>query len=323
MRRRDLITLLGGAAAWPLAARAQQSAKLPTIAILGDDAVVWNPWVTAFAGRLRELGWTEGGNVAFEYRWSQGRAEPLAQFAAEFAQQKIDVIVTYGGAALVLKQAMAAIPIILAIAVDPVGLGLVPSLSRPGGNITGLSIQSPDLAGKRLELFREVAPGFHRLAVMFDGGYPAAVLGGKQIEAAGRTFGLDVALHEIRRAEDIAPVFDTLNGRADALYVVENALVSASSAQIAALALRVRLPMMFNIGTVVQDGALLSYGPNFPALFVRAAEFVDKILHGTKPGDLPVEQPTKFDLIINLKTAKALGLTVPDRMLALANEVIE
>jgi putative tryptophan/tyrosine transport system substrate-binding protein len=323
MRRREFISLIGSAAFAPLAARAQQPDKLSTIAVLGDDSSVWNPWIATFVGRLRELGWTEGRNVAFEYRWSQGRTEPLAEFAAEFVQQNVDAIVTYGSAVRTLKQATATIPIVFAIAVDPVGIGLVPNLSHPGGNVTGLSIQSTDLAGKRLELFREVAPGFRRLAVMFDAGYPAAVLGSQQVEAAGRTFGLDVTLHAIRRADDIAPVFDAIKGRTDALYVVENALVSASSVQIAALALGAHLPTMFNIGTVVQLGALLSYGPNFPALFVRTAELVDKILRGSKPGDLPVEQPTKFDLVINLKTAKALGLTVPDRMLALADEVIE
>jgi putative tryptophan/tyrosine transport system substrate-binding protein len=324
MRRRDFIRILGSAAAaWPLVARAQQTSKLPLIAILGDDATVWKPWTEAFADRLRELGWIEGRSVGIEYRWSEGRAEPLAAIAAEFVQQKVDVIVTYGGAVTTLKQAAPSIPIVFAIAVDPVGIGLVPNLSHPGGNVTGMSIQSTDLAGKRLELFREVVPTMHRLAIMFDAGYPAAVLGNRAVQDAAHTLGLEPVSHEIWRAEDIPPVFAAVKAQADALYVVENALVSSASAQITALALDTRLPTMFNIGTAVQLGALLAYGPNFPAMFRRAANDVDKILHGTKAGNIPVEQPIKFDLTINLKTATALGLTVPDKMLALADEVIE
>jgi putative ABC transport system substrate-binding protein len=324
MRRREVIALLGSAAAiWPVAAGAQQGNKLPTVAVLGDLASVWSPWTAAFADRMRELGWIEGRNIAIEYRWSEGRLEPVAEIAAEFVRQKVDVIVTYGGAVTILKRATASIPIVFAIAVDPVGIGLVANFSHPGANVAGLSIQSTDLAGKRLELLREIVPNLRQLAIMFDAGYPAAVLGNNEVQAAARTFGLEIATHEIRRAEDIAPVFDVLKGKADALYVVENALTSANSAQITTLALTARLPMMFNIGNTVQVGALISYGPNFPALFRRAADFVDKILRGAKPGELPVEQPTKFDLVINIKTARALGLTIPDKMLALADEVIE
>jgi putative tryptophan/tyrosine transport system substrate-binding protein len=324
MRRREFIALLGGATAvWPLAVRAQQSDQLRHIAVLGDNHSVWGPWIAAFVERLRQLGWIEDRTVAIEYRWSEARPERVTEVAAEFVRQKPDVIVTYGGAVTILKRATTSIPIVFAVAVDPVGIGLVDSLSRPGGNVTGLSVQSTDLAGKRLELLREIVPTLRRLAIVFDAGYPAAVLGNQEVQAAAHTFGLEVAPHEIRRAEDIAPVFDVLKGRADALYVVENALTSANSTQITTLALTARLPMMFNIGTTVQVGTLISYGPNFPALFRRAADFADEILRGAKPGDLPVEQPTEFDLIINLKTAKALGLAVPDKLLALANEVVE
>jgi putative tryptophan/tyrosine transport system substrate-binding protein len=323
MKRREFITLLGGSAAWPLAARAQQTGKLPLIGIVGDEATVWKPWTDAFVDRLRELGWIQGRNVGIAYRWSAGRAEPLAGIAADLVQQKVDVIVTYGGAVTTLNQAAPSIPIVFAIAVDPVGIGLVPNFSRPGGNVTGMSIQSTDLAGKRLGLFREVVPAMHRLAIMFDAGYPAAVLGSRAVQDAAHILGLEAVSHEIWRAEDIPPVFAAAKAKVDALYVVENALVSSASAQITALALDSRLPTMFNIGTAVQVGALLAYGPNFPAMFRRAADDVDKILHGTKAGDIPVEQPIKFDLTINLKTAKALGLTVPDKMLALADEVIE
>ena len=196
-------------------------------------------------------------------------------------------------------------------------------MSHPGGNVTGLSVQSTDLAGKRLELLREVVPGLHRLAIIFDAGYPAAARGNKEVQAAANTLGIEVAPHEIRQAEDIASVFYALKDHADALYVVENALVSANSVQIGTLALNAKLPMMFNVGDVAQIGSLLSYGPDFLTMFARAADLVDKILRGAKPGDLPVEQPTKFSLVVNLKTAKTLGLTVPDRMLALADEVIE
>jgi putative tryptophan/tyrosine transport system substrate-binding protein len=324
MRRREFIALMSGVAAvWPLAAGAQQGNKLPIVAVLGDLASVWNPWTGAFADRMSELGWIAGRNIAIEYRWSEGRQAPVAEIAAEFVRQKVDVIVTYGGAVTVLKQATASIPIVFAIAVDPVGIGLVASLSHPGGNVTGLSIQTTDLAGKRLELFRQLVPDLRRLAIIFDEGYPAAVLASREVQAAARTFGLEVAPHEIRRAADIAPVFDLLKGQADALYVVENALTSANSTQFTTLALTGHLPMMFNIGSTVQVGALISYGPNFPALFRRAADFVDKILRGAKPGDLPVEQPTKFDLVINRKTARALGLVIPDKMLAIADDVIE
>jgi putative ABC transport system substrate-binding protein len=324
VKRREFITRLGGAATvWPLAAWTQQTGKLPLIAIVGDDATVWKPWTEAFVDRLRELGWIEGRNIGVEYRWSEGRAEPLAAIAAEFVQKKIDVIVTYGGAVMTLKQAAPSIPIVFAIAVDPVGIGLVPNLSRPGGNVTGMSIQSTDLAGKRLELFREVVPAMHRLAIMFDAAYPAAVLGNRAVREAAHSLGVDALSHEIWRAEDIRPAFDAVKAQADSLYVVENALTSSTSEQITALALDMKLPTMFNIGTAVQVGALLAYGPNFPAMFRRAANGVDKILHGTKAGDIPVEQPIKFDLTINLKTAKVLGLSVPDKMLALADEVIE
>jgi putative tryptophan/tyrosine transport system substrate-binding protein len=323
MKRRAFITLLGGAAAWPLAARGQQSDQLRRIAVLGDTSSVWRPWTAAFAERLRELGWVEGRTVAIEYRFSEGRPERVAEAAAEFVQQKADVIVTYGGAVLTFKQATASIPIIFAIAVDPVGVGLVASLSRPGGNVTGLSVQQADVSGKRLELLREVIPGLRRLAILFDASYPATVLEMGNVQAAARNFGLEVASHGIRRPEDIAPLFDALKGQADALYVVESALTSANRMPIVTLALSARLPTSFTTGESARAGGLISYGPNFPALFRRAADYVDKILHGMKPSELPVEQPTKFDLVINLKTAKALGLEVPDKLLALADGVIE
>jgi putative ABC transport system substrate-binding protein len=308
---------------WPTAIRAQRGDKLRTIALLGDNASVWRPWTAAFVDRIRELGWTEDRDVAIEYRWTEGVPEAVTEIARDLVQRKVDVIVTYGSAASKLKQATTSIPIVFAIAVDPLGTGLVASLSHPSENVTGLSVQSTDLAGKRLELLREVIPRLRRLAIIFDAGYPAAARGNMEVQAAASTLGIEVAPHEIRRAEDIASVFYALKDHADALYVVENALVSANSVQIGTLALNAKVPMMFNVGDVAQIGSFLSYGPDFPTMFARAAELVDKILRGAKPGNLPVEQPTKFNLVVNLKTAKTLGLTVPDRVLALADEVIE
>ena len=315
--------ICGGAAVWSADIHAQQQDKVRTIALVGDSGSVWRPWTTAFVDRMRELGWIEDRDVAFVYRWTEGRAEALPEIARELVQRKVDVIVSYGGAVRSLNQVADSIPIVFAIAVDPLGIGLIPSLSHPGGNVTGLSVQSTDLAGKRLELLREVVPRLHRLGIIFDGGYPAAARTNKEVQAAASTLGIEVAPYEIRRAEDIASAFSGLKDHADALYVVENALASANSVQIGTLALNAKMPMMFNVGNVAQIGSLLSYGPDFPTMFARAADLVDKILRGAKPGDLPVEQPTKFNLVVNLKTANTLGLTVPDRVLVLADEVIE
>ena len=324
MRRRQFISLLGGAAvAWPLAVRSQQAGKLPTIGFMGDGASVFTSRTTAFVERLRELGWVEGRTVAIEYRWSDGRPERVAEIAAEFAQQKVDVIVTYGGAVATLKQATASIPIVFALALDPIGSGLVASLSRPGGNVTGFSLQQTDIAGKRLEFMRQLVPSLQRLAIMFDAGYSAVAREMANVQATARNLGLEVTSHGIRRAEDIAPAFDALKGQADALYIVENALLNSNGARIAALALNLQLPTCFLSSDLVRAGGLMSYGPNFPALFGRAADYVDKILRGAKPGELPVEQPTSFDLVINVKTAKALDITIPDKLLALTNEVVE
>jgi putative tryptophan/tyrosine transport system substrate-binding protein len=324
MRRREFITLLGGAAvAYPLAAQAQQTGKLPTIGVLAPDAPSWSAWTAAFEERLRELGWIEGRTVAIEYRFSEGRPDRVSEVAAEFVQQKADVIVTYGGAVPTFKQATASIPIVFAIAVDPLGMGLVANLTRPGGNVTGLSMQQNESTSKRLELLGEVVPGLRRLAIMFDGGYRASVGENGEAQVLARSLGFEAAPHEIRRPEDIAPLFDVLKGQADALYVVENALTNATQMSIVTLALSARLPTIYTNAETARAGGLISYGPNVPELFRRAADYVDKILRGAKPGELPVEQPTKFDLVINLKTAKALGLTIPDKLLAIANDVVE
>jgi putative ABC transport system substrate-binding protein len=322
-RRKLLATLGGAAAAWPLAARAQQQGKLPTIGFLGAEATAWSAYITAFAERLRALGWIEGRTIAIEYRWSEGRPERVAEIAAEFVRLKVDVIVTNGPAVATLKQATSVIPIVFAVALDPVGGGLVASLAQPGGNVTGQSTQQSDLAGKRVELFRDVVPRLRRLAIILNVDYPSAVLEMGEVQAAARALGIEVATLEIRRAEDIAPAFAALKGQADALYVVVDALVVANLVRINILAVGARLPTMFNTRAYVKAGGLMSYGPNLSDLFRRAADMVDKILRGAKPANIPVEQPTKFDLIINLTTAKALGLEIPPSLLARADEVIE
>jgi putative tryptophan/tyrosine transport system substrate-binding protein len=324
MQRRYFITLIGGVATWPLAARARQGAKQPTIGFLGTTTPSdWSQLVAAFVRRLGELGWIEGRTIAVEYRWAEGRDERFTEIAAEFVRLKVDVIVTSGTALLAAKRATSVIPIVFAVANDPVGSGFVASLARPGGNITGLSLQSTDLAGKRLELLREVVPGLRRLAIMADTGNSGAVLEMAAVQTAARALDLEVATLEIRRAEDIAPAFETLKGRVNALYIETDALIFTHRIRINTLALAARLPTMHGVRAYVEAGGLMSYGPNYPDLFRRAADYVDKILRGAKPGDIPVEQPTKFDLVVNLTTAKALGLTVPPSLLARADEVIE
>ena len=325
MRRREFITLLGGAAvAWPLAVRAQQPGKLPTIGFLGGASQSgWTSWTGAFVERLRELGWIDGRTVIIEYRWAEGRKERFAEIAAEFVRLKVDVIVTSGAAGTAVKAATSTIPIVLAIAGNPVGDGLVTSLARPGGNLTGLSLQVPDLAGKRLGFLLEVCPTVRRLAILANVGNPTAVLEMQEVQTAARMLGLHVITLEVRQVDDITPAVESLKGRADALYVTTDPFVNTNRIRINTLALSERLPTMHGIGELVEGGGLMSYGPNFPDLFRRADDFVDKILRGAKPADLPVEQPTKFDLIVNLTTAKALGLEVPAQLLALTDDVIE
>jgi ABC-type uncharacterized transport system substrate-binding protein len=325
MKRREFITLLAGAAAaWPLAARAQQPAKMPTVGFLGPTTrSAVSPWLTVFVQRLGELQWIEGRNVVIDYRWAEGSNERASEIAAEFARLKVDVIFTHGTGAYPAKQATSTIPIVFALATDPVGTGLVASLARPGGNVTGLSTQGTDLAAKRFELLRELVPGLRRLAIMAYAGVPGAVLEMHAVEAMVRTVGLEAVTFEFQRPQDIATAFDAFKDRADALYVAADPLVQANRVRINTLALEARLPTIFSLRENVEAGGFMSYGPNFSDLFRRAGDYVNKILRGTKPGDIPVEQPTKFDLVINLTTAKALGLTIPESFLLRADEVIE
>ena len=318
--RRKFLAALGGAAAWPIAARAQQPGKLPTIGFLGVDATVWAPWTAAFVARLRQLGWIEGRTIAIEYRWSEGRPERNAEIAAEFVKLNVNAIVTLGSAGPALKKVTSVIPIVFALSTDPVGGGLVESLGHPGGNVTGLSNQAAELANKRLGYLREAVPHLRRLATMGNVGFAQAVLEMGEIQVTARTLGLEVTQLEIRKADDIAPAFETLNGKADALYVISHIY---NGARIAALALNMQLPTIFEQAIPVRAGGLMSYGPDLADVFRRAAEFVDKILRGAKPGELPIEQPTKFNLAINLRTAEALGLSVPPILLVTADEVIE
>jgi putative tryptophan/tyrosine transport system substrate-binding protein len=327
MRRREFITLLvgGAVAAWPLAASAQQAGKTPTVGYMGATTPsAQSQWTAAFIQRLRELGWIEGRTIAVEYRWTEGRTERAAVFAAEFVQRKVDVIVTSGtGMVLAAKQATSVISIVFAATGDPVGTGLVTSLARPGGNVTGLSNQVPDLVGKRLELLREVVPSLRKMALLANVGNPVVILEIDQIQASARTIALEVIPLEIRRGEDIVPAFEALKDRAEALYVVIDPLTNTHRVRINTLALAERLPTMHAIREGVEAGGLMSYGPNVPDLFRRAADFVDRVLRGAKPADIPVEQPTRIELVINLKTAKAIGLEVPWFLQQRADEVIE
>jgi putative ABC transport system substrate-binding protein len=322
MRRREFIRLVGGVAAWPLYAHAQP--KPPIIGFLGPaSAAAMSAWTAAFVQRLRELGWIEGRTVALEYRWADGRSDRLAELAAEFVRLKVDLIVTTGTAVPTLNKATSTIPIVFAIANDPVGGGLVLSLSRPGGNATGLSELAADLGGKRIEILREIVPGLTRLATLSNATNPVTASEMGQVQEAARTLGLEIMESEISRAEDIAPAIEALKGRADALYIQTDPLMNTHRVRISTVALGARLPTLSGIRAYVEAGALMSYGPNFPDLFRRAAEYADKILRGAKPADLPVEQPTKFDLVFNLTTAKVLGLKITNSFLMRADEVIE
>jgi putative ABC transport system substrate-binding protein len=326
MKRRDFIKLGGSSmVAWPLAGRAQQPGKIPTIGFFGPASVeAWTPWTKAFVGRLAELGWIDGRTVNIVFRWANGHGDRFSEIAAEIVKLKVDLIVTSGSTTLQTKKQTAEIPIIFALASEPVATGMVASLARPGGNVTGLSLEAPDLAGKRLGLLHEAVPRLRRLAVLTDVAYPASVLEMEEIRAVAGSLGFEFLPLEIRRAEDIEPAFAGLNGRADAVYVCSaDPLMNNNRDRINALALAAKLPTLYAEKPYVESGGLMSYGPKIPDMFKRAAELADKILKGAKPADIPVEQPTSFELDLNLKTAKALGLTIPETFVSRADEVIE
>jgi putative tryptophan/tyrosine transport system substrate-binding protein len=325
VKRREFITLVGAAAAWPLAARAQQAVKQATIGLLGSGTAAAQRHLTAaFLQRLGELGWIEGRNVVIEYRWAEGRTDRLPGLADELVRLRVDVILTHNTPpTLAAKRATSVIPVVFATAGDAVSTGIVASLARPGGNVTGLSSLQPQTAGKRIEVLRELIPGLRRLAILTDVNNPFADRDVGEVRGAARTIAVEVDTFEIRRDEDIARAFEAFQDRVQALYLPSVPLLFANSSRINTLALAARLPTMHGVRELVEAGGLISYGPHWPDMWRRAADFVDKILRGARPAELPVEQPVKFELVVNMKTAKAIGLTVPDKLLALADEVIE
>jgi putative tryptophan/tyrosine transport system substrate-binding protein len=325
MRRREFITVLGGAVlTWPLAVRAQPTA-MAAIGFLGPtNPSVATTRIKAFEERLRRLGWTKDANLRIDFRWAEGRTERFAELAAELVRSNVRVIVTWGTeTAIAVKQATSAIPIVFTIVADPVGSGLVASLSRPGGNATGLSTQHTDAVGKRIDLLREMIPSLRKVAILvnvLNHGSLQELREARQIAPAS---GIEIDEVEIRGDRDIPLALGELKKSAQALFVSSDALLNANREQISAFALGRRLPTIYGYRDGAAAGGLISFGPNYEDLFRRAADFVDKILRGSSPADIPVEQPTKFELVINLKTAKALGLDVPAALLVRADELIE
>ena len=323
-RRKFILSLAGFALIATRAAHSQQAAKLPVVGFLvAGTQASHGAWVGAFAQRLAELGWTEGRNVKIEYRWAAGATQQMTEFAAEFVHQKVDVIVTTAYGVVAAKQATSAIPIVFAAYSDPVTSGLVESLARPGGNVTGLTVQPSDLNSKRLELLREIIPNVRRVAALVNtssSGASDQLIG---IRAAASALNLEISIVEIRTAEDIEPALASIKGRTDALYVFSEPLTNANRYQIIKVTTASKIPTLFGFREFVDAGGLMSYGPNFVDLFKRAAELTDKILHGAKPAELPVQEPVRFDFVINLKAARALGLKISETILARADEVIE
>jgi len=327
MNRRQMIVALSGAAAWPIAARAQQMGKVPRIGYLGSSSPSLEPhFVEAFRQKLRELGHIEGENIAIEYRWAEGQDRRLPELATELVRLQPNVIVTAGTpGALAAMQATKTIPIVMASSGDPVGAGLVTSLARPGGHVTGFTIVGPQIEGKRLDLLKEAVPELSRVAVLWNPSYPASVSYFNTIENAGRTLRISLdPVAEVRRANELDNAFFAIaSARPRALLVVADRFLLAHRKRIVEFAVAKRLPGMFPYREYVEAGGLMSYAPSNIELFRGAATYVDKILKGAKPGDLPVQEPTKLELIVNLKTSKAIGLTVPESFLLRADELIE
>jgi ABC-type uncharacterized transport system substrate-binding protein len=329
MKRRAFIALLGGAtaasAAWPLAAGAQTSPKIPRIGyISGAGSSVGDHIVAAFRQGLTQLGHVEGRTIALEVRWAEGRTEGVPELVAELVDLKMDVLVAGSSVvALAAQKATRTIPIVM-VAADPVGLGLVASLARPGGHVTGLSYFNEAIIAKRLQLLKDLVPGLAQVAVLRNPSVAVHATFWHETEVAARTLGVAPQPLDIRGPDDFEGAFAAATqGNAQALIVLDDALTIAHRPRIVALAASSRLPAMYGLREFPDDGGLMSYGASFVDLFPRAAAYVDKILKGAKPSDLPVEQPTKFELVINRKTANALGLTVPPTLLAQADDVIE
>jgi ABC-type uncharacterized transport system substrate-binding protein len=310
----------------PLAAEAQQAGKVYRIGVLETMSATLNTAnLNAFRQGLRELGYVEGRDFVIEYRSADGRPESFPGLATELVRLKVDLIVTRGTpAALAAEKATESIPIVMATSADPAGFGIVSSLARPGGNVTGLSTIAVELAGKRLELLKEAVPRIARIALIANMSSPASGSQWRQIEVAARSLGLEPQLLDVRTPEAFARAFDTaIKQRADAVQVANDTLTQTNLRRIVDLSAKHRLPSIFASREFVDAGGLMAYGPNFTDLYRRAATYVDKILKGAKPGDLPIEQPTKFELVVNLKTAKALGLTIPQTILLQADQVIQ
>jgi putative ABC transport system substrate-binding protein len=326
MKRRAFIAGLGGATAWPLVARGQQSSKVYRIGLLELTSMSLNAAnLDAFRQGLRERGYVEGQNFVIEYRSADGQNERFPDLAAELVRLKVDLIVTRGTpAAQAAKKVTETIPIVMASSGDPLDSGLVTSLARPGGNVTGLSALTQHVQAKRLALFKEMVPGITRIAALTNMSNPILPGEWHDTGVAGRALGVQTLLIDVRRPEDIARAFDTaVKERADAAVVSLDTLTQFNLESIVELAAKHRLPAIYPSRDFVDAGGLISYGANFPDQYRRVATYVDKILGGAKPGDLPVEQPIKFELVINLQTARALGITVPPSLLAQADEVIE
>jgi putative tryptophan/tyrosine transport system substrate-binding protein len=301
-----------------------QSSKVRTIGFLGTASpAVWKDWVAAFEGRIRALGWIEGRTISIRYRWAAGNLDQYREIAEEFVRENVDVIVTSGAGAFVIREVSAVIPIVFTVDIAPLASGLVQNLARPGRNLTGNSLQAADAASKRIAIARELMPNLQRMAVMGNVSYPATASELDQVEKAARQLGVDTVRREVRRAEDIPGAFEKLKGEVEAVYVAVEPLAISRRDEINGLALSLGLPTISGTRDFTAAGGLMAYGPNFPALFARSADLVDKILRGANAGEIPVEQPTKFDFVINLKTAKAINLEVPTTLLMRADEVIE
>jgi len=322
MKRRVFLTVLAGIAALPLVARAQQSGKIWRIGFIAHR---YEKFYDPLFQGLRELGYTEGQNLIVERRYAEGHAERFQDFAAEMVRLKVDeFIVVTTPAAFAVRNATTTIPIIHLAAIDPVGTGLIASLAHPGGNITGLAVLNAETSAKRLELLREVVPALSRGAVLWNAANPANALAWKETEGAGRALGVALQSVEVRDSKDFEGAFAAIaEQHADILLVLQDALTLDYRKEIIGFTLKERLPSMFVGKEFVEEGGLMSYGDRLPERYRRAAEIVDRILKGTKPADIPVEQPTTFELVVNLKTAKAIGLALPPTFLARADQVIE
>jgi putative ABC transport system substrate-binding protein len=327
MRRRKFITLLGGAAAWPLAVRAQQREKLPRIGVLSAGSPGANAdLLEAFRQGLRELGYAEGRNIEIEYLWANGKSDQLPGLATELVRRKVDVILAAGGTQTIVaaKGATTTVPIVMTVVADPIRFGFVDSLARPGGNITGLSNLSLGLNGKRLELLKGVLPKVSKVAILWSSDNPGSVINEAELGGPARSLGIALQSLDIRRPEDLEPAFSEMQSqRAEALFTINGVLIGGLRERIADLAIKARLPIVGLERQWPAAGALMSYGPSYPEQFRGAAAYVDKILKGAKPGDLPIQQATRFELVVNVRTAKAIGLELPEAFLLRADEVIE